>query len=125
MTTPEGNTPQTASGSVTSDHRLLVIICYALYLAGILIGFTSIVGVIIAYVKRGEAKGTVWESHYTNLIMTFWITLGGAVVGAILTFIVIGILVLIAVVVWFLYRTIVGLMKAIDAKPYDNPEKLF
>ncbi len=27
---------------------------------------------MIAFVKRDEARGTIWESHYRNLLTVFW-----------------------------------------------------
>lgn len=38
-------------------------------------GWPSIIAVIINYVKRGEARGTWLESHFTWQIRTFWFAL--------------------------------------------------
>ena len=35
-------------------------------------GWPSIIAVVINYVKRGEARGTWLESHFTWQIRTFW-----------------------------------------------------
>lgn len=40
-----------------------------------LFGWPSIIAVIINYVKRGEARGTWLESHFTWQIRTFWFAL--------------------------------------------------
>lgn len=40
-----------------------------------LFGWPSIVAVIINYVKRGDARGTWLESHFTWQIRTFWFAL--------------------------------------------------
>ena len=40
-------------------------------------GWPSIIAVIINYVKRGEARGTWLESHFTWQIRTFWFALPG------------------------------------------------
>lgn len=48
------------------------LVIYILYLAGLVIGITGIVGIVLAYINRGKAGGFV-ESHYTFLIRTFWI----------------------------------------------------
>lgn len=37
-----------------------------------LLGWPSIIAVIVNYVKRGEAKGTWLESHFAWQIRTFW-----------------------------------------------------
>lgn len=52
--------------------RALAIICYVLFLVGCLNGVTALIGVIVAYIKRPEAAGTVWVSHFDNMIVMFW-----------------------------------------------------
>ena len=70
-----------------------------LYLGGYVTGISAIVGVVLGYVWRSEPKAG-WEvSHYAYLIRTFWIGLIGSVVGVVLTVILIGIPILIAVAV--------------------------
>jgi uncharacterized membrane protein len=111
---------QTSSGG--TDPRTWAIIVWALYLASGVTGITVIIALIIAYVKRPELAGTPFESHMTYAIRTFWIGLLGVVVGTILTFVVIGIALLVAMAVWVLYRMIRGLILAIDGRPIPNPE---
>ena len=41
-------------------------------------GWPSIVGIVITYVKRAEARGTWLESHLRRQIRTFWIAFGAA-----------------------------------------------
>ena len=43
-----------------------------LYLASFILGVTVIVGVVLAYVWKGEAHAGWEESHYQYLINTFW-----------------------------------------------------
>lgn len=94
---------------------------YILYLASIVVGITSIVGVIFAYLNRG--KGAAWvDTHYTYQIRTFWIGLLFSFIGIILMFVFIGILVLIAVLVWMIVRCIKGLQLASRGEPVPNPE---
>ena len=78
----------------------------------------TIVGLILAYVKRGETRGTIWESHFDNIINTFWVTLVVGIVAIPLCFIIVGIPLLIGVGIWFLYRSIKGLIRAVDNKAY-------
>lgn len=108
--------------STSTDPRTWAIIVWALYLLGCVTAITVIVGLIIAYVKRQELTGTPYESHMTSAIRTFWISLLGTVVGIVLTFVGIGIIILIAVAVWLLYRVIRGLIRAIDGRPIEDPE---
>lgn len=107
------------SSTATSDMRTLAIVCYVLYFTALISGITALIGVIIAYVKKGDARGTVWESHFDNLISVFWIALVGCIIGALTVWVLgLGILILIGVFVWYLYRTIKGFLAVIDSKPY-------
>ena len=102
-----------------TDLRQYTMIIYILYLASILIGVTAIVGVIMAYVKRADFAGTEYEDHITYLIRTFWISVIGSLIGFVLTFILIGFFILLAVGIWFIYRSIAGFIKFNDNKPIN------
>jgi uncharacterized membrane protein len=96
-----------------------VNIVYYLYLASILVGITAIIGVIIAYMNRGA--GMDWlDSHYTYQIRTFWIGVLYSLVGLVLTFVIIGFLVLLFVLVWWIVRCIKGLQLAGSRQPVPN-----
>lgn len=100
-------------------NRMLAIVVYILYLIGWpTLHMATIVGLILAYVKRGDARGTVWESHFDNAIEVFWISLVAGIVGALTIFFGIGILILIALTIWFLFRTIKGLVRAIEGRAF-------
>jgi len=104
---------------VDDSARGTAIIAYVLYLVGWpSCHLGTIVGLILAYVKRGEVRGTIWESHFDNLIETFWMTLVLGIVFGILCIFLVGIPLIIGLAVWFLYRTIKGLVRAIDNKAY-------
>lgn len=91
-------------------------IIYVLYLASLLIGVSLIVGVIIAYVKRDDMTGTIYRSHIDSLIKIFWISLVVAIISC-LTFFPIVFAILFGLAVWFLIKTVTGLIKCIDGKP--------
>ena len=106
---------------IRSDETLrgTAILCYILYLLGWpTVHLTTIVALVLAYVQRGEARGTIWESHFGNLIETFWVALVVAIIAIPLCFVFIGIPILFGLAVWVLYRTIRGLIRAIETKPY-------
>ena len=96
-------------------------VIYILYLAGLVIGVSALVGIILAYINRGKAGGFV-ETHYTWLIRTFWIGLLYALVSAFLMFVMIGFLLMFAVAVWFIARCIIGLQALGRGEPIRNPE---
>jgi len=50
----------------------LLGISYGLYAFGLLTFWPAIAGVLLAYIRRGDAAGTFLESHYSWLIRTFW-----------------------------------------------------
>jgi len=79
-----------------------------------LIGWPSVVAVIVNYVKRGEARGTWLDSHFRWQIRTFWFGLLWAVlclafvvmtlgIGLIVVWLPLGVLTL-----WFIYRVARG-----------------
>ena len=97
-----------------------VKLVYILYFIGFLVGITTLAGVIIAYLKRGEAAPDA-ATHFTWQIRTFWIGLLLWVIGAITSIILIGWLVILATIVWMLIRLIKGFMLAGEGKPIPNP----
>ena len=104
----------------STDARTWAIIVWGLYLAGMVVGITVLVGLVLAYVKRGELAGTPFESHMTYAIRTFWIGLIGFVVGLVLMIVLIGFVVLFAVAIWVIYRSVRGIVLAIDSRPIPN-----
>ena len=97
--------------------RDLAQLVYILQAVGFVIGITWIVAVIVNYVKRDDVRGTLAESHFDWQIKTFWVSLGGWIVGVITVFILIGWLVLLAVAVWSIYRVVKGWLALNDGKP--------
>jgi uncharacterized membrane protein len=109
------NTPVTGSDS----NRTMVIVSYILLLIGWpTLHLATIGGVILAYVQRSDARGTVWEGHYEAIISTFWISLVVGLAAIPLCFVGVGFIIIPGVVIWFLYRAIRGLVHALDSKPY-------
>lgn len=86
-----------------------------------LLTLIGIVAVIIAYIKRDEARGSWLESHVSWTIRTFWWSTLWAVIGWVLFVTLIGIpfaLGLWAVVaIWVVYRVIRGIMHFKDQRP--------
>jgi uncharacterized membrane protein len=96
----------------TVDLGLVAYVCYA---AAIVFAIPVLVGVVIAYLQRGEAAGTWRETHYTWLIRTFWIGLLYSVVATLLTKMLIGVLLGFLVLIWFIVRVVKG-WKAYDRR---------
>ncbi|RUO64892.1 DUF4870 family protein [Idiomarina ramblicola] len=106
---------------VNSEHeeqlKKLALVGYILYALSLIIPFASIAAVILAYLKRSEARGTWLESHFNWLIKTFWIAVVGTIIGLILMFVIIGYLVLLAVTLWVIYRVVRGWLALSENKP--------
>jgi uncharacterized membrane protein len=93
---------------------------YALQAAGFVTGgLGNLVAVVLAYVKRDDARGTAYEPHLRWQINTFWAGLAGCVLGTLTWIIVIGIPILFATTVWLIYRIIKGWLALHEGKsPY-------
>ncbi|MDE2184774.1 MAG: hypothetical protein KGJ78_17305 [Alphaproteobacteria bacterium] len=100
--------------------RVTAIIAYALLLAGWpTLHLSTMAGVILAYVQRADWRGTIWESHFSNVIHTFWVSLLICVLAIPLVFVGVGVVIIAFVALWFLYRTIRGLIRAVDGVAYE------
>ncbi len=95
-------------------------IIYILYLVAILVGITSIVGVIMAYINRGDAPAWV-QTHYTYQIRTFWILLVGGIISIILMIVFIGFLTGLALTIWLIVRCVKGMKWNSLGQPVPNP----
>ena len=108
--------PSTTEDTLRSNKTLTWVI-YGLYAASFLVGITSIVAIILNYVKRGDVAGTYLESHFTWQIRTFWISLIVGIIGVVLMLVLVGWLVLLADMVWVIYRLVVGGLKLSESQP--------
>ena len=87
-------------------------------------GWPSIIAVVINYVKRGEARGTWLESHFTWQIRTFWFGVLWATVvfglGTLLAIVLIGFAIwavgLFALGLWAIYRIARGWLALRDRR---------
>ncbi len=114
--------PNLPAQSDPQKARNLLLITYVLFGLSLINGLTAIAAVIIAHLKVGEAADTFIESHYRWLIRTFWIALIGAVIGGLLMFIFIGMFVLVAVFLWYVFRLVKGFLAFNDGKPIADPQ---
>ncbi|MFY0990003.1 DUF4870 family protein [Halomonas sp. C05BenzN] len=97
----------------------MAMVIYALYLASFVVGFTSVIGVVIAYVYSG--KGPEWlDEHYRYQIRTFWIGLLYSVIAFMLALVVIGIPLLLALAVWLIVRCVKGFKGLQERRAPDN-----
>lgn len=103
------------------DSPTLANIIYILYLVGLAVGITQIVGVVMAYISRGESTGWL-TSHYTFQIRTFWIGLLMVVIAIPLTFIFVGIALIVFYYVWLIIRCVKGMQYLAKQEEHPDPE---
>ncbi|OFW43282.1 MAG: hypothetical protein A3J29_20475 [Acidobacteria bacterium RIFCSPLOWO2_12_FULL_67_14b] len=127
-----------SSGSEQPDPSLITVthVTYALHALGLAIGafgastvigafvfgWPSIVAVIINYVKRGEARGTWLESHFTWQIRTFWYAFAWSclvfLLGGLLLIVVVGLAIwavgFFILGIWAIYRIARGWLRLRD-----------
>lgn len=94
---------------------------YFLYLASLVLGITAIIGVVMAYLGKGKGDAVV-ESHYVNQIHIFWKMLLYCIIASFLTLILIGILLFLAALVWYIVRIVKGMQALSAGEPVENPE---
>ena len=97
-------------------ERTLVIVCYALHMIGAVAGITSIVGLIVNYVKR-DPYDEFFDSHHAWMIRSFWWALLWGVIGFITIIVLIGWVILFVVWVWYVYRHVRGLINFLNGEP--------
>lgn len=97
--------------------RQLTMIIYILQAASFFVGITGIVAIVINYVKRDDTRGTIYESHFTWQIRTFWWSLMWAVVGMVTMFVLVGFVILAVGAIWTIYRIVKGFLNWSDGKP--------
>jgi uncharacterized membrane protein len=96
-------------------------IVYILYLIGLMVPLTPIVGVIMAYVNWSDAPEWL-QTHYRFQIRTFWIGMLYGLIGLLTVIVVIGVFFLGFVLVWWIVRCVKGLQAISNGVPYERPE---
>ncbi len=114
----EANIVSEAGGDAAEGRTANLI--YILYLLNLILGVTSFIGVIMAYVNKGGAPEWV-QSHYRFQIRTFWIGLLIGVTGAVTAAFVVGILILAFLFIWWIARCITGMRYYSEGRAHPNP----
>jgi uncharacterized membrane protein len=132
--------PETAWTAATEPRESLITLTHVIYglhalslvtgiigaatvVGAFLTGWPSIIGVILNYVKRSEARGTWLESHFRWQIRTFWFGVLWAALCMLFVVATLGIGMLIAwlplglVGLWFIYRVGRGWLQLKDRRP--------
>ena len=107
---------------------LVGIVGAATVVGAFLLGWPSLIAVILNYVKRSEARGPGLESHFRWQIRTFWFGLLWVSLCMLFVVLTLGVGILIAWVplglvgLWFIYRIARGWLALFDHRPmYVEP----
>ena len=126
-------TPGTSTDSLVTWTHVIYLLHALSLLTGILgaatvvgaflIGWPSIIAVILNYVKRAEARGTWLESHFRWQIRTFWFGLLWVSLCILFVVMTLGLGILVAwlpltiITVWFIYRIVRGWLALNERRP--------
>jgi uncharacterized membrane protein len=119
---PQSTTSSTASSSsaTTIDLKTLTHIAYGLFAVGILsmgaFGAAAVAAVILLFVKRADAAGTVYALHFDWMLYTFWWGALWFAVSALATLVHIGWVGVVATGVWVIYRLIKGWLALYESR---------
>ena len=137
MTQPQLPSPSLPAPGSESAWNVVNIV-YALHTFAIVVGIVgsatvigsfvgsvpSILAVILNYAKRGDARGSWLESHFSWQIRTFWFAIFWVVIAAVLTITLVGIplaiVILIAITAWLVYRIGRGWLRLRDRQPMPS-----
>jgi uncharacterized membrane protein len=104
---------------------LVGLLTPAFVLTAFLLGWPSLIAVVLNYVKRSDAAGTLFESHFRWQIRTFWFAIPGALLGLVLfvslLFLPLALLVWIATGLWITYRVARGWIALLRREPMPMP----
>lgn len=113
--------PSAPVNSPLSDERQMAFVIYLVYLAALAFPPLSIAGLVLAYVNRETAPDWL-KSHHQFQVRTFWIGLLYGGVAFVLCFLLIGLPLMLAAIVWYIVRCALGLDRLLKRQPYPQPE---
>mgnify|MGYP000054435952 CR=1 FL=1 len=96
-------------------------IVYILYLASIIFGVTGIIGLIMAYVNKGDSPDWL-QTHYQFQIRTFWIGILIAIIGGITSAFGVGLIILLGLLVWYIMRCVKGMKYLGQSEVVPDPK---
>ena len=115
--TPSGQPGISTNPNESGNANLIYILLLAGFVTG---GITTIIGVVMAYMAKGEAPDWL-KSHYHNQINIFWKSLLYWLIGGVLLFVLIGALVMLAALIWYIVRIVKGMQALAKGEPLEHP----
>jgi len=105
------------SAEQLASLKNVTMVVYALQALSFIWGLPAVVALVINYVKRDDARGTLYESHFTWQIRSFWWGLLWVAIGGVLAVVLVGFVVLFVAWVWMIYRVVKGWLKLTEGQP--------
>ena len=93
---------------------------FILYLVSLVTLLTLIIGMVMAYMNRGNTTEPWMDNLYTYAIRTFWMAILYGFISMATAFILIGFILMFLTAVWFVIRCIKGLQAATRREPIQN-----
>lgn len=114
------------SKQVTEKQKNYLLVTYIVFVAGFFTGgLITIAGLVMAYLKRDDYNNSIYESHVTYLIRTFWIGFLYTALSFVLSIIGIGLILGVLTAIWYVIRIVKGFVTFYDTKPIAKPETWF
>ncbi len=108
--------------SIEPGSRGNANLIYFLYIvAPVFFQTLALVGVVMAYLGKGKGDALA-ENHYRNQINIFWKMLLYMAVSFLLAYILVGVLLFLAALVWYIARIVKGLQALSAGLPVENPD---
>ncbi len=120
MSDSQSTPPKEPAISTNPKERGNANLIYILYLVAFVVGVTSIVGVVMAYMAKDQAPDWL-KTHYNNQINIFWKGLLYGIVSCVLMVVFIGIILIFVVLIWYIVRVVKGMQALSEEKPIENP----
>ncbi len=96
-----------------------LIMLYILFLCGVVTSLLPIIGAVFAYINKDVEDETL-ASHYIFLFRTFWIGCVGTIICIIATIIMIGPILYICLIIWFILRVAIGFKYLLNDTAHPN-----
>jgi len=120
---PHRESSRTSGGYNQEESlRSLTLIVYVLQGLGFFNGLTFIAGAILNYIKKEDAQGTIYQSHFTWQLRTFWWGVLWTMLGAVTSIIFIGYFILTLNAIWVIYRIAKGFIYWNEQRPLPMKE---
>ena len=98
-----------------------VYVIYVLFVLGIFGLVPAVGGVIMAYAKRNELRGTIYFDHLQFLLKTFWITLIFGIIGYFTLIFLIGFPIMLLTFGWYTFRVVSGFLRLRENRAPSRP----